>query len=361
MSEEKSNTPEGRKVKKDSSSSRETLYLKREQLLREMQSDDEIRPISVREQVAALEGKGKTKSPSEDDWGSKKGRSGGNQWMLWTIIGLALPVLVLGVLLIINKSNDGTTSRGPGMDLEFDRLKGASKVEPEDWFIENSAEAFDQAVDVLEQLSKPDLTAEQLGPLVRTSEQVSRVLDWQGQGNWAAFDMRQPSNLTWEYGSSGDAGFMAFLGPRADYRDFRAYFVHDESNLKLDVDATEAYCEHPVTDLPGMTLAEPTLMRVWVAKDPNFDSQADEGHVSWYQILDKDLVDFVWAYAPAGSLLDAALRDELNYGRAVQERKREFRGIVKISSVRGLRNDQFRIDELIATEWVLPSDYLPNE
>lgn len=361
MSEEKQNMPEGRKVKKDSSSTRDTLYLRREQLLREMQSDDDVRPISVREQVAALEGKGTPKTPSEDDWGSKKGRSGGNQWMLWTIVGLALPVLVLGVLLLINRSNEATTTPGQGMDLDFDRLKGTSKVEPEDWFVENSAKVFEQAVDVLEQVSEPKLTAEKLAPLIRTEEQVARVLELQEAESWAAFDMRQPSELTWEYGSSGGAGFMALLGPRADYRDFRAYFVRDETNLKLDVDATEGYSEQEVVNLPGMMLQKPTLMRVWVAKEPNFDSRADEGQISWYQLLDKDLVEFVWAYAPAGSLLDAALREELNYGRAVGDRKREFRGIIKISSVKGLSDDQFRIDELIATEWVLPSDYLPNE
>lgn len=356
MSEEKSNLPEGRKVKKESSSSRETLYLKREQLLKEMQSDEDLRPISVREQVAALEGKGKKSAPpTEDDWGTSKGKNRGNQWMLWTIVGLALPVLILGILLIINRNNSANASRGPGMDLDFDRLKGTSRVEPADWFIENSALAFQQAVTVLEKVSEPDLSAEELIPIIRNEEQVSRILDWQAKDQWASFDMRQPSSLTWEYGASGDAGFMAFLGGRGDYRDFRAYFIRDEKNLKLDVDATEAYCEEKVEDLPGMTLPEPILMRVWIAKEPNFDANSDEGKVSWYQILDQNLVDFVWAYVPAGSQLDTALRDELNYGRAVQERKREFRGIIRLASARGLAADQFRIDELVATEWVLPN------
>lgn len=352
MSEDdkKGNLPEGRRVSKRKSS-RETLYLKRQQLLREMQTADE-RPISVREQVDKL--KSSSAEPSkEEDWGSKAKRKKGSLWMLWAILGLAIPVVLVALMLMTSRNREVSVNDASATGLDFDVLSGGGKVEPEDWFVQNTGEAFSDSIEILEKVSEPDLTLEEVEPLVRSPEHADYLLELERAGKWAAFDTSQPTDLTWGYGSSAEAGFMTVTGVRKDFRDFRAYFVRGEQGLLMDVMATEGFSSVPIQELPGKILQGSALLRCWVAKEPHFDARSDEKLFSWYQILSPNQVDFVWAYCKRGDPLDEKLREELNYGRLIGDRVPQFRATIKIGNARGFREDEFLVEELLATEWVV--------
>ncbi|MBK1834018.1 hypothetical protein [Roseibacillus ishigakijimensis] len=352
MSDEESSREKRKKrVRKSDSGSRGgSLYEKREKLLKEMQSNADLRSIDVREQVELL--KEASDESSEESWGSKRKRRKGSPWMLWAIVGLVIPIVLVGLMIMTAKQRHQADPNNADLGIDFDVLSGGGQEEPEDWFVENSGPSFTRAVEVLESLSEDSLRLEDIETLVRSRSQAGRLIAWQQAGEWAGFNVSQPTNLTWEYGSVAEVGYMTVHGVRSDFRNFRAYFVKAEDGLVLDADATEGYSEIPIAELPGQDLSEPVLVRAWVAKEPHFDTERAP-RLSRYQILAPNQVDFVWATCEKGSDLDEALREELNYGRLIGERKKEFRAAVRLSNGEGLRPDEFVLTELVSPEWVL--------
>ena len=199
------------------------------------------------------------------------------------------------------------------------------------------------------------MTLDEVRPLVRSSGQAEQIMVMVGEGKWSGFDVSDPTQLRWGYGSSGESGFMFLEGERKDFRNFKAYFVREGETLRLDVDATEVVSTVPVSELPGETLVGDALVRCWIAKEPHFDARSDDKLFSWYQILGADKVDFVWAYCKSGGPIDESLREELNYGRVIEEREDYVRATVMLGNATGFRDDEFLIKEILANEWVLPT------
>ncbi|MEM9080241.1 MAG: hypothetical protein AAGC74_06050 [Verrucomicrobiota bacterium] len=356
MSEEepKKGIPKKRRVKgarrSNQSSSRKTLYLKRQELLREMVEGD--KEVSLSDQIARIDPKRAT--PEEEKWGDKTRMKKGSNWLLWAVVGMAVPVLVVGFLILSRGANSQSgAEEASALNLDFDLMGDEETVKPEDWFIEHSVEVFKGSLAILEDFEKGDVGSEELRGVFRSEGQYERFVEAQESGAWAGFSLDDPSAMKTDYGSSGEAGFMVIRLERKDFRDGRAYFVHQDDEVRFDFDATEAYSEVPVPELTGRKLEEPVLVRAWIGKEPHFDARSDETVFSWYQVLDPGLAEFVWAYARRGSEIDERLREELNYGRLIEERKREFRGTVRLSNATGFREDEFEIVELLATEWVL--------
>lgn len=357
--EEQSRSQRKRRVTKRKSK-KGSLYSKREQLLKEMQMTDDSRSIGVREQLEKL--KSAQSNPDgtadEDGWGSKEKRKRGSRWILWAVLGLIIPVILVGLVLMTSKGSRKGKGYAGETGLNFDALSGQRDFDPQDWFVENSGEAFSTVVEVLEKLSAEELTVEEVASVVRSEDQAAYLLQLHEEGSWSAFDTSEPSSLTWEYGSAGDTGFMAVSGVRADFRKFRAYFVKEEDGLFMDVEASVARSDIPIVELPAKQLSGEVLLRCWVAKEPHFDAGKNKDSLSFYQILSPDEIDFVWAYCELGSPLDEQLREELNYGRLLGERKKQFRATIKIGKARegqGLSDDEFFFEDLLATDWVLPS------
>lgn len=356
---QKSDSEKGRRKKKASSQKVDSLYMKRQQLLREMQSSSDEKAISIREQLRTLEEAAKNNAPTEDDWGKATSRRKSSLWMLWAILGLAVPTALIGLALMASrmKERTGGTTYGAG-GLDFDSLSIEVEEAPEDWFVENSIEATESGMEILETLSQENLTEEALVGIVRNDEQIQRILTSQREDDWPAFDLSEPTEITWKFGSVGRTGFMVLIGPRADYSVFRAYFVRSDRGLLFDLDATEGRSEIPIVELPAAALTAPSLTRAWVAKEPHFDARSDADLYSWYQLLTPNLIDFVWAYTEAGGELDEQLKTELNYGRLIGERKREFRATVIIhsSEIPEHQKDEFLLEELVTVDWVLPPE-----
>ncbi|MGJ8723535.1 MAG: hypothetical protein ACSHYB_03170 [Roseibacillus sp.] len=320
-----------------------------------MQSSDDERPISVREQVEKLKSGSPGTGADEEMWGAKEKRRASSPWMLWAILGLVIPVVLVGLILLSKNGNAPSSGGNSGTGLDFDTLSGAGKVEPQDWFVDNSGEAYSRGFEILETMSQKDLAMEDVVPFVRSSAQAELLLALIQKGEWSGFDTRDRTRIRWSYGSSGDAGFMTLEGIRKDFREFRAYFVRDESEILLDVEATQSMSDIPVGELTGESLVGGSLVRCWIAKEPHFDARSDESLFSWYQILGPNKVDFVWAYCKRGDPLDELLRQKLNFGRLIGERKSYIRATVRLGNARGFRDDEFLFEEFLADEWVLPT------
>ena len=356
--DEKANLSESKRVRSSGSSSREALHLKRQQLLREMQSNEDAAPISVREQVARLEKRSESVSggPDEDSWGNGKGGRKGSPWMLWMILGLIIPVVLVGLMLASRSLNRRTIDNAAGTGIDLNILSGGEVESPEDWFIDNSISTHRDGLAILEALSQKQLKSEKVQPLVRSTEQANYLVSLQESGQWPGMDLRNPRDLRWTYGSSGEIGYMVINGVRRDFHDFRAYFVQQGDEVRLDVDATSVRSEVRIEDLAGKVLDEEVIVRCWLIKKPNFDARSDQTRFSWYQILFPDEADFVWAYCETGGLLDEIFREKLNYGRMIGEIKEKLRVTIKLGNAsKEFRDDEFRVVEFLADEWVLPT------
>ena len=221
--------------------------------------------------------------------------------------------------------------------------------------MENSRESLSSSMSILDALNKEDLSLEEVIPLVRSEAQAQQLIALRKAGQFSGFDTRDPTEITWEYGSSGVTGFQVLKGLRKDFHNFRAYFVKQEEGIRFDLAATQAISEVPIVDLPNETLTGKVRLRCWLSKEPHFDSRSDRDLFSWYQVVAPDEVDFVWAYCQTGSPLDERLRFELNYGKLIGERKEKFRAMIDISEAREFNKDEFIFEELVTTEWVLPA------
>ncbi|MDP0489809.1 MAG: hypothetical protein Q7Q71_02015 [Verrucomicrobiota bacterium JB023] len=355
---EHENAPGERRVKKRRQKrvSRDSLYLKRKQLLQEMQESEDS-PITVRDQVEALK-KGERVTDDEERWGDRSKRKRGSQWMLWAVIGLAVPVLVVGLIAIIQATAPNATNEGVSdLNIDFDAVSAGREELTEQWFYDNAGDALSKAVDVLEVVNDPDVTAEELGSVLRNEEQVERILASKEAGEFATFDLRNPTQLNFEFGSSADTGFMTVIGNRSDFRSFRAYFVTTADGLRLDADATECWSEVAISRLPEQEIGEGILVRAFLRKEPHFDNLGDQDTFSWYQLLDQYQENFVWAYATTSGPVDEKLKELLNYGRFLEGRDLDGERVtLRISKPQGVNEDEFTIDEVLAEEWVVPAD-----
>ena len=358
--------PEGRRVvrqrrKQKGSSSRETLYLKRRELLEEMQGSDDDEPsapMGVREQVKRLKEAKKDVAPMEDRWGSSRHRRRGARWILFVVLLVGAPIVAIMVGLTISKER-GEPTRAAGRGGMFDEPEGTytpfDSTSPEAWFHEHSVDAFDDAIALMERCNETEDPAD-MAEVLRDAPRTVPKMKATGTGWDSPFVLGDPRQLSWEYGGAGDTGFMAISGRRKDHVRFRTYFVKTDEGLKLDWDASRGWSEISVPDLVAEAPKRPTLVRCWVGKQPEFDMSEGRGSLySWYQILSPEKDEFVWAQVPAGSKLDLELKENLNFGKMVMERKNEGWAIVRlVKPTLGFRETEFELLELVTADWVMP-------
>lgn len=355
--------PEGMRVvrkrrKRKTDASRQTLYLKKKEILREMETEED--PLSVKAQLERLKKAArKDEKPMEEKWGSSSHRRRGSRWVIVAVCALAIPLVVFLVVWSITREEAGKTT-GDGdptinLDVQDDDIDAFDRTSPQAWFHENSVKAFDLAVGLLEKVNGARHPA-QLSEVLRDFPRVSRDITIVEMDGWIDFSLGDPRTLSWEYGAVGETGYMVLTGRKVDYSKFRAYFVKTDEGLKIDWEATNGESDIPVGSLVKEGSGKFPLIRGWVGKQPHYD--VDKGRASdrsWYVILDASKEAFVWAYAPIGSKLDKALRDQLSYGRMVEKRPDEVRATVRLSKPSsGFRDNEFEIQEFINSDWVAP-------
>jgi hypothetical protein len=363
-SEAQHSVTEGRRVireseRKSGSTSRETVYLKRREVLREAPEED-YAPVGVREQMERLkESKKKPKAPLEERWGSRRHRRRGGKWIMLVVMGVGVPLvaIIVGVSLFKKPPPDTKPIQRTGIIWDEPSVSNLpyDSTSPVAWFHENSVGAFEDAVAILERCNEARDPRE-VRDVLRDEDRTLAKMKESGTGWDPPFFLSDPRSTTWEYGEAGDTGYMWIAGRRADYTKFRAYFVKTDDGLKLDWDASVAWCQVPVDGLVEKAPRHPTLVRTWLGKQPDYDSEIGRGGLySWYLVLDESKEHFVWAYAPAGSQVDLKIKGLMNYGRMVMTRKNEIRAIVRlVKPGLGFRESEFEITELVTEEWVMP-------
>lgn len=344
--------------KKSSESSRETLFLKKQEILREMHTDDAV--LGVKEQVERLKKARKEELPLEEKWGDANHLRRGNRWVLFAVLGVAVPVIVIFLVVSLTRGTPGASgTMGSGTLLNLDEpvevVEAYDRNGPLAWFHDHSVEVFGEAQELLAEWNEAT-QATQLDGVLREAAQALGRMDADSIEAISDYSVGDPRTVSWEYGAVGQLGYMVITGRRMDYSPFRAYFVNTEDGLRLDWEATSAWSEIPIGSLVEAAPVQPVLVRGWVGKQPHFDTLEGPGSSrSWYLVLDATKQEFVWAYAPAGSRLDKQLLDLMSYGRIVEERKDEVRAIVRLTKPKiGFRETEFEIAELVTSDWVLP-------
>lgn len=350
------NIPLGRKAAQSESelSHRESLDLKRRLLLEKIRQDDSAKnppvPVVAKEAVPQR----RRRSQQGGRSGASVESSKGSQFPLagWLVVGLGLVVLLLASTLFFGVRRQGETA---GQNLEYNLTPKAESLSPDssEWVINHSAEVNKMSLEALSAFSETTVDPEGLA-LLRNQQQVELFEDLVASGRWSPFDLRDTTTLQWALGLSEEHTFIMGSGVRRDFRTFTAFFVKIGDEMRLDLAATEGVSEVPIEELASTQLNGPSLTRCWVRKEPHFDSRWEEGKFSWFQILAPNEVDFVWAYAAKGGLVDQSLREQLNYGRLIEERKDKAAMTVTLTNAKGGRDDEFFINEVVTDSWVLP-------
>lgn len=360
--------PEGRRVvkqkrRKSGGASRETLILKKREIISEMVQPEESAPVNVREQVERLKQARKDKKSAQDPameekWGSRKHRRRGSRWLLALILVVALPLLAFVIVVTFNGASGGSASRAPdtlNLDEEEPLYLPFDRTDPVSWFHEHSVEAFEEALEIMDEINKGE-TAEATVHLLRDAERTREKIR-ETRFEWPEkFRVSDPRTLSWSYDASGDTGFIAINGKDSSFKPFRAYFVRSQDGLRLDWEATTAYSQIPVAGLTKEASGTPVMIRGWVAKKPSFDTEVGgRALLSWYQVLSQDRNEYVWAYTSLGSEVDAEIRKALNYGLMVMKRVEETRMIVRLRpGFRSARPNEYELVEVVAKDWVQP-------
>lgn len=362
----KSQLPEGRRVvrkkKRRSSSNRETVILSKRRILEEMVDDEAERPMDVREQMDRLrsvkkEQKKNSDPPMEEKWGSRGHRRKGSRWLLWAIFLTVVPLLIFVVISSIGRSSGSRSEVRGGSSLNLDEEEVSENSflasDPVTWFHENSIEAYEDSIAILDQINEGDNALATVS-LMRDPERVKEKMvemnfEWQSE-----FQIADPRTLSWDYDASGDIGYIVITGKKSSIEPFRAYFVKTNTGIRMDWEATTGWSEVKVGDLVANSPTLPVLVRGWLVKKPHFDSDSDALN-SWYQILSPDKGEFVWIYTPSDSAFDEELKFELNYGRMVMERIEEKRMILRVrNGGPGRRENEFELVEFVGLDWVQP-------
>ena len=364
--------PEGRRVvkkrrRRSSQSKRESIDLSQRQIASGISDSDNRShdgPLDVRGQVDRLrqiqkDKKNSSDEPLEDKWGSKKHRRKGGNWVFLAILGIVIPLLGLVLAISFNRSSEeAVEQRQAGGVLNLDEEApvddGFDATDPIFWFQRNSVEAYDDAIDILEQINEAE-TADSTVELMRDEDRTRERLRVSGFEWDADFEIADPRKLGWVYNASGDTGFMAIMGRNSLFDSFRAYFVKTKRGLKLDWAATTAWCEVPVSRLVEESPEKPVTVRGWLTKKQHFDSDGQK-LISWYQVVSADKEDAVWVYTVADSDMDEEIKDLMSFGTFVIKKSiEEIRATVRLrKGDRTKRPNEFELVEFVAKDWVQP-------
>lgn len=355
--------PEGmrvvRKRRKKRGESKQTLFLKKREILREMHAEDGA--VSLKEQIARLKSAKKGKDdgkPVEERWGGHKSGDRGVRWLLLRVMALLVPVLAIITAFMMMRGERGRALVHYDEELNLDMSEEVQEFRPAGpiaWFVNHTREAYEDSLEILTKLNESSPENISAG-VFRQEDFAHAQIAARGFGWDSNFITKDWREFKWDMSNTKTTGFLVVEGQREDHSTFRSYFVRTSEGVRLDWAATTAWCGIPLNDLLSNAPAKDVLVRGLLSKEPHFDSLRGPASLrSWYLLGSPNTDQQIWAFAPAGSALDQELLDLFGFGRIVLERKSEARATVKLSKPEiGLKKYQFEIVELVTEEWVLP-------
>ena len=353
--------PEGRrfirKRRKKRGSSRQTLFLKKREILREMHADDQLGAVSLKEQVARLKSAKDAEEeskPVEERWGSNRSAQRGWGWFLVRVFALLVPVLAIVTAFLLMKREKPNAPRGDQLNLNISEEE--RKFEPvgaKAWFDKNPGVSYDSSIAILRRLN--EAAGKELPQDVFRREGFTfRQIEERGIGWNAGFVTTDPRKFNWSIAETNGVGYLILRGVREDRTTYRTYFVKSDQGIRMDWAASTAWSQVPVGELADAAAEQKVLVRCVLSKEPYFDATSDRSR-SWYLMLTPGSEEQFWGYAPANTPLDQDLLDLFQFGRMVLERKDEVRATLRISKPKvAAKENHFEIVELVTEEWVLP-------
>lgn len=356
--------PEGmrvvRKRRKRRGGSKETLFLKKREILREMH--DESGAVSLKDQVARLKSAKDAKDdgkPVEERWGAQKSGERGVRWLLLRVVALLVPVLAIITGFLMVRGERGRALVDPYEDeLNLDMSEEDQVFKPAGpiaWFVNHPHEAYEASLGILDKLNEGSAEDVPAG-VFRQEEFATAQIAERGIGWESDFTTKDLREFNWDISKTKTTGYLLVEGVREDQSKFRSYFVRTSDGVRLDWGATTAWSEVPFEDLIANPPKKKILVRCLLSKEPHFDTLRGPASLrSWFLLRTPNSDTHVWGFAPAGSELDDKLLELFQFGRVVMERKDEVRATLKISKPEfGTKENQFEIEELMTEEWVLP-------
>lgn len=378
--------PEGKRVvrkgNRDGAGGRQTVYLRNKQRNRERPKVNEARSgVGVREQVDRLKQAEQSKEaekPVEQGWGTGTRTSTarmGASWLLLRIGAVMVPIMIVLLAFMLTRGGKKTGDAESGFDWSEPTDRRELPYDPTGpvaWFNEYPHEAYEGAVGVLDkfnELAKGELPR----GLVRNQSITLQRIDQRGGLGWESpFFTKDHRKLNWSTSKIGQTGFIVVSGRHEDQSKFHVYFVKTSSGLQLDWEASTGWSEIALEELPTASSVQNILIRCALVKEPHFDFDPDRLRksvpptivvvhpepLSWYLLRGSDPTANIWGWVPKNSKLDQELRKLFDFGRIVLERKEEVRVVLKVSKspLDGTKENEFRIDELLTEDWVLPDE-----
>ncbi|NIP98103.1 MAG: hypothetical protein GWO24_33645 [Akkermansiaceae bacterium] len=353
-----------RKRRKKRGSSRQTLFLKKREILREMHEEDEGPVVGVKEQVARLQSARKKakaeKEGLEEHWGGPVTRHRGFKWFLLRVFAVTIPIMaIVAAFLLMQDDEEGELMMGFDPELKLGPEEEEALPYPshgaEAWFTENPHEAYETSVGLLDLLNQ-SLEGELPFGILRHQETAEKRIAARGLGWSSRFFTADPAKLSWATSRADHTGFIALDGKRENHTRFRCYFVKVEDGLRLDWEASTAWCEVPIGELAEARPEEPVLVRGIIRKEPNYDTDRGPGSLnSRYLLESADGDAYIWAFVPKGSALDNKMRRLFGFGSLILERRNDVRVTLRLRKAKeGFQENEFEIEEFVAEEWVVP-------
>ncbi len=346
-----------RKRRKRGDRSRQTLFLKKREILREMTSEEEAGAISVKEQLSRLKSAKKAQKedkPVDERWGDAESGQRGARILLWCL-AIVVPVLAIITAFILTRGEEGNATAGNQLNFSFNvaEEENFELIGPRAWFEENPHDSYLSSIQILERLNQ---SAEGAPPdsVFRRENFALREIAARGIGWPSRFLTADPRTFRWSIADTDDVGFLVLEGLREDQSKFRSYFVKSAEGIRMDWAASTAWSEVPPDELATAVADRKVLVRCILEKQPHFDSRADQKR-SWFLMTLPGSEEPLWGFAPTESPLDGELLDLFHFGRFILERKDDVRVIVRIGrTAEDLKENQVEILELVTEEWVQP-------
>lgn len=297
--------------------------------------------------------RGPRRSSGEEAWARPSPRI---DWRWMVAVPLAGALVLVGslaaVLALVDKRRDEGFTVAPLLGYEVERGEVADEA---GFLAANPANLMDEATAILADHGAATSPG-QAAPLVRASQRAALT----AAGRWRPWPSRpvvaRRAALECALVTDRQPPFMVVSGHCEDHSPFRAYFVREQGRLRLDWEATSAFSEIPIADLPGATPHTPVAIRCLLRPRTFYTASLPEEQYRCYLLENADARCFVWGYAERDSALDRKLDGSLSADSAFMEKKPGERVIVALTAPPQRDSPaQFLVTDLLQIEWVMPS------
>jgi hypothetical protein len=282
------------------------------------------------------------------DWGRTKQFS--IRWILGLSTGVAALVIVaLSLLPLINRSN-ATGTRA---------VAGASAADPDealdkkDAALENLVTRQEEAARMFRRFMTASTPADLL-PLVRDWAAIEPLVRANRRAVVVSKRWAPAKNAHWEILAIDGKPLGMLTGKLPDFSDYRAYFVMDNEQLRIDWKATTGYGTATFKELETHQ-GNPAEIRGTLRPSGHYSPVFPETRYQSYMFIAPDDITAIWCYTPRGEPVDEALAGLFRGGVILKPSSEPRRVTLRLAhGPEASLPNQWLVGELIQKEWISP-------